>query len=1634
MKRTSGKIGGFGSVNTRGQRLLAFLCSLGLFVLAGSEAKARSPSVPKELKPWVDWVLESVPSHGCPVVNDSAVCVWPGQLELDLDDKGGKFEQRVVTDRQLLVALPGDRETWPQRVKRNLKDMAVLDQGGVPMVELEPGEHKLEGRFTWSRMPEVLPIPARTAVIELSLNGKRVPFPKRAEPGRLWLGQTTERVSDEPQSLELEVFRKIVDGVPLSVETRLVLRVAGPAREVSLGNPTLAETAPHMLTSPLPARLDPGGVLSLQVRAGTHVVQVFSHSVGLPESMSLRTLPELWPSEETWVFEAAPDVRDVALSGAAAVDPTRTNLPEEWRSLPAFRVRQNQKLVLKTTRRGQADPPPNRMNLTRRLWLDADGKSYTVEDSIDAELHRGFRLDLTAAKLGSVEVNGEPQLITKHPDTGATGVELRNTQVSLLGQFRLPATLELPAVGWSEDVRSLSATLELPPGWDLLTATGVDSVSDTWLSHWDLWGFFFVLVLALVVARLQNPKWGFLALVTLVLLHDRPGAPMNVWVALLACWALLLVVPTGRVRNLLRAAFYVAALVLVVVAVTFSTAELRHALYPQLDQDKSFFASAEPVAAIGQGLASRELAVKQKPKAAMEAAPEEDVEEEAEEKPPAPSAQRLSRGASGGFGRGMLEAASAAPAPEPEQKADQVSPSQLKQDPNLVIQTGPAVPNWSFRSWKLGWSGPVDRDHKLELYLIPPWANLLLSLLRVGLLVVLGFVVLGRTPRGAGPPSRGPKFPPAPGRKPRGKPPTEGSTEAKPAPKTASVSKVIAASDKSPPPKAAEAKPSGSERPGGPGTTSVSKVLEGSEKPAAPRPSAAPKPAASARPESGRPSSPSKSSLLPKSWTASTPAPPKSSVSPPATSKPPSAAPKTSSPPKVPPPLPSSPRSSAPPKSLPKVPPPPGSSPKSSERPSKPPSPKKFSVQSWLTDPVFACRRSLGRWLLRLGPALLCLSYAGPVSAQAPRRELLDELRERLTRPAACEPDCVSVSRAELEVDDDELQVTLEVHVGTLTSFALPGPASSWVPDRLWVDRKSTDAMALLDDGHLHVRLTPGEHRVAFEGPLSGDELTLSFKSPPKVLETKADDWEFSGLDSEGRLKGPLQVRRKLKAGEAARDQGSDGQRQIVLPPWFELERRIELGLNWSIVSTLRRVSPAGSPVLVQVPLLPGESVTEAGVSVEAGKLNVSFDRDATEQSWTSSLKTSDKLTLTAPKDVPWTERWLLSCGVTWRCVPDGLSPVSHEQAGQWQPRYLPWPGEALSVKLNKPKSAAGGSKTIDAVELDVTAGSRLLNAKLELRLRTTTTDSHSVMLPEGARVQRVEFDGSERPTAAHGRKVTLSLPPGDHKLEVEWQQPGGIGLMQHAPFVDVGARVANVRTLLRLPPDRWLLWAHGPGWGPAILFWPYLILVLLVAGLLGRAPHSPLKTAQWALLGLGLTQVPVPAALTIIAWFFLLVLRRRVQPERASIHDALQVATVVGTAIALPLLATAVYEGLVVRPDMQVSGNGSTSASLIWFSDHADQVLPTAWVLSVPLWIYRVLMLMWALWLAYNLLRWLRWGWSCFAKGPLWRPLGLKKLLSQGRYRPQPAGAAAGTAAAAGSAGPTGAKASPGGTTKKPG
>jgi hypothetical protein len=110
--------------------------------------------------------------------------------------------------------------------------------------------------------------------------------------------------------------------------------------------------------------------------------------------------------------------------------------------------------------------------------------------------------------------------------------------------------------------------------------------------------------------------------------------------------------------------------------------------------------------------------------------------------------------------------------------------------------------------------------------------------------------------------------------------------------------------------------------------------------------------------------------------------------------------------------------------------------------------------------------------------------------------------------------------------------------------------------------------------------------------------------------------------------------------------------------------------------------------------------------------------------------------------------------------------------------------------------------------------------------------------------------------------------------------------------------------------------------------------------------------------------------------------------PVHAGVFNLFQLTLAFWTCIALIGLVASIHEGLLGAPDMQIEGNGSHQSQLRWFADHAMGALPTGHVINAPMAAYRLAMLAWALWLAFSLLKWLRYGWNAFSDGGMWRAL----------------------------------------------
>ncbi len=1424
----------------------------------GATAVALPPmnrdDIPAPLKPWVPWALHGSAESTCPLQTgqtgqtgsgETRRCIWPGQLELRLAQGGGSFAQTVrvyaamgaVAGDPVWTPLPGSTQRWPQDVQAGGKAQAVIAQGQTPGIFLPAGEHRLTGRFVWQALPENLAVPAMTGLIALSINGQAVAEPRWDESGLLTRTQGA-RESREAEKADLRISRLITDDIPLTITTRIELFAAGKNREITLSGILPPDAVPLTLASSLPARLDANQKLLVQIRPGQWEITLTAR---LPAPVAALAAPKIdGVTEEVWAFAARPALRQVTISGPAQIDPQQTTLPADWRKFPVYRLKPGERLSFAETRRGDVNPNPDQLTLSRQLWLDFDGAGYTVKDDIAGSLTQSWRLSMQAPLLlGRAASGGRDQLLTE--DAGKTaGIEVRMGQAQISADARLPSSArELPAVGWNFDAQQVQARLHLPPGWRLLAAPGVDKAEGAWVSRWSLLDFFLVLVAAVAALRMWGWRWGAVTLLLLVLTWHEPGAPRWAWINLLAAAALARALAATRAGVWLTRYRNIAWLAVLVIALPFAVVQMRATLYPSLEmpgrQTQPLLAPNENAAAVllrdaVSGIRSNGVeadSVEARNQAAQAMAKEERPAPAAAPAPaPAPAEattaedprvrRALSSSKQSARGYEMFSSGSG----EAREKA-KISVDEI--DPKAVVQTGPGLPRWQWRSHQLAWSGPVEKSQTFTLWLLAPWAKALIVLLHLLLAAAL----------------------------------------------------LVRAFDL----------------------------------------------AHLARPGVLRRSAGAANALLLLGLLS-----------------------------------------------------PPGDSLAAA------PAPKVAEENS---------AKTVG-------------------GSPFPGDALLQELRERLTAPPpACRPECATITRLRVENSGDELRLRLEIHAAEASAVPLPGGPKQWTPAQALLDAKPAPVLRG-ENEMLLIAVPAGVHQITLSGRLpQRDAVQLALPLKPRHVEAALSGWRLDGADANGVAEDTLQLTRMATAAAgrgvgggvatgaatgAANGAGTSstgtaaGASEGNITPFTRIERIFSLGLEWRVTTRVIRVNAPGQPVVVEYPLLLGESVISADVKAEGGKARINLAPQANEASFDSTLKIAPSLKLTAAKQSNWVETWALDAGTQWQVTLAGI-PMTHRQSnGRHLPRWQPWPGEEVTISVVKPAAVAGAWLTLDQAVLEVKPGSRVTEMDLRLSLRASRGGEHVIGFPAGVTLQSASTNNQSEPLKLDGGKLKLAITPGAQLVALTLRLPEGLGLSYRTPAIDLNLPGLNQHVQLHVPAERWVLGFSGPRLGPAILLWG-VVLVLAVAGFgLGRVPATPLKSWQWILLLLGLTQTDVFAGVVIVGWLFALAARERAgqRLDGSRWFNAMQAALMLLTLLALVSLLSAVKTTLLGAPEMQIEGNGSHASLLRWFQDRGD--FPSVTLISLPLWVWRGIMLAWAFWLAWSLIGWLRWGWGALNAGGLWR------------------------------------------------
>ncbi len=636
----------------------------------------------------------------------------------------------------------------------------------------------------------------------------------------------------------------------------------------------------------------------------------------------------------------------------------------------------------------------------------------------------------------------------------------------------------------------------------------------------------------------------------------------------------------------------------------------------------------------------------------------------------------------------------------------------------------------------------------------------------------------------------------------------------------------------------------------------------------------------------------------------------------------------------------------------------------------------------------------LTRWRLprsKLATGLLIMLFAPGLAAQIPDASVLESLKQRLIEAPECAPACARLAQGNVIIENDRLSLDIDVHAAERVLVPLPLDDSALSDVNVTLDGKAAGLLGSAQaPGAAWIAVERGVHRLRLDARVRGDRLALDFAMPPARLDVSIPGWTATGL-RDGRL---LAVRLELVREAPSAVVESGAQARVPVAPYVRVEREISLDLDWTVLTRVVRIAPLEGGFSVRVPLLPGEQPTDPSLRVSGGVAEISLQPGQGFAEINSRLPRAESIVLTAPALPDRAEVWRVVVGPSLSMTSSGV-PVSEPASGideedVWQHEFNPLPGEVLTLSISRPAAVAGATLVADSVLLTSDIGTRSRTHTLNASLRATQGGNHALTLPESAELLSVSVDGNALSIKPDKGVLTFPIKPGKQSVAVSWREDLSTGFTTRTLGLDLGLDAANVSLRMSLPADRWILHVNGPAVGPAVLYWSGLIALLAIGYGLGRSGHALIGTRAWMLLVLGFSTLSYAPFFLVAVAFIALDARRRHAPLALDPvpFNALQIVLAGLSILAFAFLIGSIPVGLLGSPDMHIAGGYGGYAQLSWLADRATGPLPVASVYSLPMWVYKALMLSFALWLANALVSWIKLAWNALITGTGWKPL----------------------------------------------
>ena len=430
-----------------------------------------------------------------------------------------------------------------------------------------------------------------------------------------------------------------------------------------------------------------------------------------------------------------------------------------------------------------------------------------------------------------------------------------------------------------------------------------------------------------------------------------------------------------------------------------------------------------------------------------------------------------------------------------------------------------------------------------------------------------------------------------------------------------------------------------------------------------------------------------------------------------------------------------------------------------------------------------------------------------------------------------------------------------------------------------------------------------------------------------------------------------------------------------VLPitPYFIVSRELVLGNRWRMKTTVSPISNINDSKLLNIKLLSGESILTEGIQQRDDSVRIIAGN--TPISWESIVTPQNHLQLKG-EEKGYINQFSLNVEKDWIYKFSGMNPnIKNDMGYSW----IMWPDDTLILELEKPNILKGENLNIEDITIDANVDTQPFNYLINFKINSALGGRTHVTIPEEYTARTLTVGNMRKEIDQNSKTIAIDLNSGENQVSLTLNRKADWSFMMKLPVLKFEKDAVNVKyNLNTYNLDRWILWTGGSDLNPPILLLGVLVSLFVLALALAYLP-TPLSVLSWTLLLFGLSQTGINSTVFIILTFMLIGFKSSIYKTEQNIkfYNSYQVLMIIMVFISIIILLMALRQGLLLNPEI------FSNYQLVWFSEQMKD--KSAWIISLPLWVYRSLMFIWAIWLAYSVTIWSKWIWSKFTYYNIW-------------------------------------------------